>query len=164
MIAVGDQIPEATLMISGNQNDGQDVCSTPKAVKTRDFFKGKRTVLFAVPGAFTPLCHIQHLPSFLKNYDSMKAKGIDQIACVSVNDIFVMHAWGRAEKVGDKITMLADGSGEFVKKLGLAAEIKTFGLRSQRWAMIVDDGVVKYVGVDPKGLEKSGGEAVLAKL
>ncbi len=144
-IQVGDKIPEATLTTMGA--DG------PAPVSTSDLFKGKTVALFAVPGAFTPTCSAKHLPGFVENADKLKAKGIDTIACVSVNDVFVMDAWGKAQDVGDKVLMLADGNGEFTKALGLELDASGFGMgtRSQRYSMVVEDGVVKQLNVEEAG-------------
>ena len=148
-IKVGDKIPESKL--SHMTADG------PKPISTGEIFGGKKVVLFAVPGAFTPTCSNQHLPGFVKNADAILKKGVQTIACISVNDAFVMGAWGKAQNVGEKILMLADGNGEFTRKLGLTLDGTGFGLgeRSQRYAMIVDNGVVKYLGIEP-----SAGQAV----
>ena len=118
-IKVGDKIPSATLM---QMKDGG-----PKPVKTDDLFAGKKVVVFALPGAFTPTCSAKHLPGFVQNADAIKAKGIDAIACVSVNDAFVMGAWGEQQKVGDKIMMLADGNGDLTRALGLELDGSRFG-------------------------------------
>lgn len=158
-IKVGDKIPSATLM---QMKDGG-----PKPVKTDDLFAGKKVVLFALPGAFTPTCSAKHLPGFVQNADAIKAKGIDAIACVSVNDAFVMGAWGDQQKVGDKIMMLADGNGDLTKALGLEMDGSRFGMgkRSQRFAMIVDNGVVKELNVEePGAFAVSSAEHVLKQL
>ena len=125
----------------------------PKPVKSAEFFKGKKVALFAVPGAFTPTCSAKHLPGFVQHAGDLKKKGIDEIACVSVNDAFVMGAWGEDQKTEGKVAMLADGNGEFTKALGLELDGKGFGMgtRSQRYSMIVDDGVVKTLNVEPSG-------------
>jgi len=158
-IKVGDKIPSATLM---QMKDGG-----PKPVKTDDLFAGKKVVLFALPGAFTPTCSAKHLPSFVQNADAIKAKGIDTIACVSVNDAFVMGAWGEQQKVGDKIMMLGDGNGELTRALGLEMDGSRFGMgkRSQRFAMIVDNGVVTKLNVEePGAFAVSSAEHVLTQL
>lgn len=158
-IKVGDKIPSATLM---QMKDGG-----PKPVKTDDLFAGKKVVLFALPGAFTPTCSAKHLPSFVQNADAIKAKGIDTIACVSVNDAFVMGAWGEQQKVGDKIMMLGDGNGDLTRALGLEMDGSRFGMgkRSQRFAMIVDNGVVKQLNVEePGAFAVSSAEHVLKQL
>ena len=158
-IFVGDKIPSVTLSQMGS--DG------PTMISTDSLFKGKKVVLFAVPGAFTPVCSAQHLPGFLQHADEIKAKGVDTIACVAVNDVFVMDAWGKAQNVGDKVLMLADGDGEFTKAIGQVFDLqgKGFGLRSQRYAMIVEDGVVKSLEVEEPGkFEVSKAQKVLEKL
>lgn len=158
-IKVGDKIPSATLM---QMKDGG-----PKPVKTDDLFAGKKVVVFALPGAFTPTCSAKHLPSFVQNADAIKAKGVDAIACVSVNDAFVMGAWGEQQKVGNKIMMLADGNGDLTKALGLEMDGSRFGMgkRSQRFAMLVDNGVVKELNVEePGAFAVSSAEHVLKQL
>lgn len=159
-IKVGDKIPEATLM--------QMTEKGPQPISTKDLFGGKKVVLFALPGAFTPTCSNQHLPGYVQKAGDIKAKGVDAIACLSVNDAFVMGAWGNAQKVGDNVLMLADGSAEFTKKLGLELDASGFGMgiRSQRYSMLVDDGVVKQLNLEeaPASAEKSGAETMLAQL
>jgi peroxiredoxin len=144
-IKVGDRIPEATLMTPGP--DG------PQQVTTDQIFKGKKVALFALPGAFTPTCSAKHLPGFKDKAAEFKAKGVDTIACLSVNDAFVMGAWGEDQKVGGDVMMLADGSADFTKKLGLDFDASKYGMgvRSQRYAMLVDDGVVKVLDVEQGG-------------
>ena len=156
-IKVGDRLPEAkfTVMAQGG----------PKAVSSGELFKGKKVVLFAVPGAFTPTCSEQHLPGFVGLADEIKAKGVTTIACTAVNDVFVMDAWSKSRGAQD-ITMLADGNGDFAKALGLNLDLSPFGLgvRSQRYAMVVDDGVVEYLAVEDSPPEhiKATAEKVLA--
>jgi len=143
-IQVGDPLPDVPLTIA--TADG------PKPTTSGEFFKGKRVALFAVPGAFTPTCSARHLPSYVDKAAELKAKGIDEIACISVNDPFVMAAWG--ERDGSKdITMLADGNGEFANAIGLTMDGSKFGLgqRSQRYSMIVDDGIVEQLNVEAPG-------------
>jgi peroxiredoxin len=144
-IKVGDKVPSATLTTMGPEG--------PKPITTDELFKGKAVALFAVPGAFTPTCSARHLPSFKQNAASLKGKGVDVIACVSVNDVFVMKAWGEHQGVGDDIMMLADGNGDFTKALGLELDGSRFGLgqRSQRYSMIVKDGVVTELNVESGG-------------
>ena len=144
-IKVGDKIPSATLM---EMKDGK-----PTPVKTDDFFAGKKVALFALPGAFTPTCSAKHVPGFVSNHDALKAKGVDEIACVSVNDAFVMGAWGKDQQAGDKVHMLADGNGDFTRAVGLEMDGTKFGMgkRSQRYSMIVDNGVVKSLNVEEPG-------------
>ncbi len=158
-IQVGDRVPSVSLF--------QMSPSGSITVSTDELFKGKKVVLFAVPGAFTPTCSQQHLPGFIQHANEIKAKGVDTIACVAVNDAFVMDAWGKAHNVGDKLLMLADGDGEFTKALGLVFDLegKGFGLRSQRYAAIIEDGVVKSLEVDKPGqMEVSTAEKMLEKL
>lgn len=141
--------------------------SGPKDVTVGDVFGGKKVVLFAVPGAFTPTCSAKHLPGFLEKADDLKKKGVDEIVCLSVNDAFVMGAWGENQKASGKVRMLADGNGDFTKAVGLTLDGSGFGmgLRSQRYAMVVQDGVVKELLVEPgPGLNVSSAESVLAKL
>jgi peroxiredoxin len=158
-IKVGDRIPSVTLM---EMQDGK-----PAPVKTDDFFKGRRIALFALPGAFTPTCSAKHVPGFVANHDALKARGVDAIACLSVNDAFVMGAWGKDQQAGDKVHMLADGNGEFTDKVGLAMDGTKFGMgkRSQRYSMVVEDGVVKSLNVEePGAFEVSGAEHMLGQL
>jgi peroxiredoxin len=144
-IKVGDKIASATLM---EMQEGK-----PTPVKTDQFFAGRKVALFALPGAFTPTCSAKHVPSFLTNYDTLKQKGVDAIACVSVNDAFVMGAWAKDQKTDGKVHMLADGNGDFTRSLGLEFDASKFGMgrRSQRYSMIVDDGVVKSINVEEPG-------------
>jgi peroxiredoxin len=139
----------------------------PKDVSVGELFKGKRVVLFAVPGAFTPTCSMKHLPGFVEQAAQIRAKGVDEIVCLSVNDAFVMGAWGKASAAGGKVRMLADGNGEFTRAVGLELDASGFGMgkRSQRYAMIVKDGRVEHLLVEPgPGLAASSAESVLAKL
>ena len=139
----------------------------PGAVSTEDLFGGKKVVLFSVPGAFTPTCSMNHMPGFIDHADEILAKGVDTIACMAVNDIFVMDAWGKDRGVGDKISMLADGNGEYASALGLEMDATGFGMgmRGQRFAIIVDDGVATHVAVEEAGkFEVSSAESVLANL
>ena len=158
-IQVGDQIPDVTL--STMTADG------PQDVTTSDIFAGKKVVLFALPGAFTPTCSAAHVPGFVFNHDEIKAKGVDTIACLSVNDAFVMGAWGDAQNAEGKVMMLADGSATFTGAVGLELDLteKNFGVRSQRYAMIVDDGKVTHLNVEEGGaFEVSSAEAILKLL
>jgi glutaredoxin/glutathione-dependent peroxiredoxin len=152
-IKAGDKMPEGKFRIM--------TANGPAEVTTGELFNGKTVVLFAVPGAFTPTCSNQHLPSYLKNYDKVKATGIDTIACMAVNDVFVMDAWGKDRGVGDKIMMLADGNGEYTKALGLELDGSKFGLgqRSKRFSIIVKNGVADKVNIDEGKYELSGAEA-----
>jgi len=159
MIKVGDELPSVTLM---QMKDGG-----PKPVTTDQLFSGKKVALFAVPGAFTPTCSAKHVPGFVQNYDALKAKGVDTIACISVNDAFVMGVWGEQQKVGDKIMMLADGNGDFTRAVGLEMDATKFsmGKRSQRYSMVVEDGVAKQIHVEqPGAFEVSSAEHMLANL
>ncbi len=134
-------------------------------VNTAELFSNKKIVLFAVPGAFTPTCSEAHLPGFVVNLDAIKAKGVDTVACLSVNDVFVMDAWGKASNA-EHLLMLADGNAEFTKAIDLVLDGSGFGmgLRSKRYAMIVNNGIVEHIAVDEKGFELSSAEAILAAL
>jgi len=139
----------------------------PKDITTDELFKGKLVVLFSVPGAFTPTCDAKHLPGFVQLADQLRARGVDTIACMAVNDVFVMSAWGKASGVGDKVLMLADGNGEYARALGLELDASKFGMgtRGQRFAIVVKDGVATRVDVEAPGQFKvSAAEAVLAQL
>jgi peroxiredoxin len=141
--------------------------SGPGAMSTDDLFSGKKVVLVSVPGAFTPTCSANHLPGFVDQADALRAKGVDTIACVAVNDVFVMDAWGKDRSVGDDVVMLADGNGEYAEALGLTFDGSGFGMgtRGQRFAIIVDDGVATHVAVEAPGqFEVSKAEAILASL
>lgn len=155
-IKVGDTIPSMKLMAATAEG--------PKEVSTDDIFKGKKVALFAVPGAFTPTCSAKHLPGFVQNADALKAKGVDEVVCISVNDAFVMGAWGKDQGVGDKVTMLADGAAAFAKAVGLELDLtaRGMGVRSQRYALVAENGVVTHLGVEaPGGFEVSKAEAIL---
>ena len=157
-ISKGDKLPDVKLVKA--TSDG------PEAVQSSDFFAGRKVALFAVPGAFTPTCSAKHLPGYVEKADELKAKGIDEIACTAVNDAFVMGAWNKADG-GDEITMLADGSGDFAKALGLTADMSGYGMgtRSNRYSMIVDDGVVTEINVEGPGEFKvSSAEHMLGQL
>ena len=159
-IKVGDSIPAVTLYVMGE--DGG-----PAAITIDELFKGKVVALFGLPGAFTPTCSASHLPGYVQHADAIREKGADDIVCVSVNDAFVMTAWGIDQNVGDKVRMVADGSGEFAKATGLELDLtdKGLGVRCQRFSMIVEDGVVKDIETeDPPEAEKTGAEAMLEKL
>ena len=158
-INVGDRIPEATLT--------RMTPSGPAPITTAELFGGKKVVLFSVPGAFTPTCSNQHLPGYVKEADSIKSMGVDTIACLAVNDVFVMDAWGKAKGAGDKILMLSDGNAELTKKLGLEMDASKYGmgLRSRRFSMIVKDGIVKELNVEAPGEFKiSSAEATACQL
>ena len=158
-IKVGDKIPAAKLQIK--TKDGVQTKTTD------EIFGGKRVVLFALPGAFTPTCSAKHLPGFVNNHQALKSKGIDSVACLSVNDAFVMDAWGKDQGVEDKVLMLADGNGEFTNAVGLTMDGTGYGmgLRSQRYAMVLDNGVIKTLNVEaPGAFEVSSAEAILKAL
>jgi peroxiredoxin len=141
--------------------------SGPGAISTDDLFSGKKVVLFSVPGAFTPTCSMKHLPGFVEHASELQDKGVDTIACMAVNDTFVMSAWGKDQNVGDAVMMLADGNGEYAAALGLEMDGTAFGMgqRGQRFALIVDDGVATHVAVEQPGkLEVSAVEAILGNL
>jgi glutaredoxin/glutathione-dependent peroxiredoxin len=158
-IKVGDMLPQAeflTMTADGTQK-----------VSTDTIFSGRKVVLFAVPGAFTPTCSMNHLPGFVQKADAIKGKGIDAIACVAVNDVHVMNAWGKHSGCDGKVTMLSDGNGDFARKLGLEVDLAQAGMgkRSRRYSMVVDDGVVKSLNVEDKpGVNVSGAETVLEQL
>ncbi len=157
-IQVGDRVPQATLKVMGEQG--------PQDLTTDELFAGKKTVLFAVPGAFTPTCSAAHLPGYVVNADKIKDKGVDNIVCMSVNDAFVMSAWGDSQNA-DNIIMAADGNGELTQALGLELDASGFGMgkRSQRFALIAEDGVVKHLAVEEGGgLDVSAAEAVMQQL
>jgi peroxiredoxin len=165
-IKVGDRLPAATLMEYHEVE--KDGCSIgPNPVKVEDLTRGKKVVVFGLPGAFTPTCSAKHVPSYLSHYDQLKKKGVDTIACMSVNDAFVMGAWARDQHTGDKVRMLADGSAEFTKALGLGLDLNArgMGLRCQRFSMLVDDGVVKALNIEAPGkYEVSDAETMLKQL
>lgn len=158
-IKPGDKLPQSNFMTVGENG--------PEPKSTDDIFSGKRVALFAVPGAFTPTCSAHHLPSFIEKSDDLSAAGIDEIACVSVNDVFVMGAWAEQQEVGSKVSMLADGNGDFTKDIGLVMDGTGFGMgeRSQRYAMVVNDGVVEHLFVEAPGEYKvSSAEHMLSAL
>jgi glutaredoxin/glutathione-dependent peroxiredoxin len=158
-IKAGERMPKGTLKRMTSEG--------PKDISTEELFKGKTVVLFSVPGAFTPTCDAKHLPGFVQLADQIRAKGVDTIACMAVNDVFVMNAWGKASGVGDKILMLADGNGEYAKALGLELDAKGYGMgtRGQRFAIVVKDGVATRVDVEAAGQFKvSAAEAILSHL
>lgn len=159
MLKVGDKIPSAKLM--------QMTKDGPRPITTDELFNGKKVVLFALPGAFTPTCSAKHVPGFVQHADEIKAKGVDTIACLSVNDAFVMNAWGKDQNAGDKVLMLADGNADFTDKMGLSFDASGFGMgkRSQRYAMLVDNGVIKALNVEkPGAFEVSSAESVMKVL
>ena len=158
-IKAGERMPAGTLKRMTKEG--------PKDLATDELFKGKLVVLFSVPGAFTPTCDAKHLPGFVQLADQIRAKGIDTIACMAVNDVFVMNAWGKASGVGDRILMLADGNGEYARALGLELDAKGYGMgtRGQRFAIIARDGVATHVNVEAPGQFKvSAAEYVLGQL
>lgn len=157
MIQLNDKIPNVDVQTMGEQG--------PQTLSTADLCAGKKVVLFAVPGAYTPTCSAAHLPGFVVQADTIKAKGVDAIYCTSVNDVFVMDAWGKSANA-EHITMLADGNGELAQALGLEMDASGFkmGTRSKRYVMVIEDGVVTHLAVDAKGLQDSSAEAVLAVL
>ena len=156
-IKAGDKLPSGKLTVMGP--DG------PKPVTIEELVNGKKVVLFAVPGAFTPGCSRTHLPGFVVNADKILAKGVDSIICTAVNDAFVMDAWGKAQNA-ERIIMAADGNGDYARALGLELDATGFGMgkRSRRYAMIVDNGKVAYLGVDEREIDKSSAETVLKQL
>ena len=158
-VQVGDSIPDVTLAVMGE--------SGPEQVSTGDLFSGKKVVAFALPGAFTPTCSAQHLPGFVDSADAIKAKGVDSIICLAVNDVFVMDAWGKDRNVGNKVAMVADGSGVLAKALGLELDLteRGLGVRSRRYSMVVDDGVVSALNLEEGGAyEVSSAEKILENL
>lgn len=158
-IKVGDRIPSATLARASAEG--------PQPVDTDAFFAGRKVALFSVPGAFTPTCSARHLPGFVERAAELKAKGVDEVACVSVNDAFVLQAWAAQAGAEGKVTMLADGNGDFAEALGLAADFSKFGMgkRGQRWSAIVDDGVVAELNVEePGAFSVSSAEFLSAQL
>ena len=158
-IAIGEKIPSGALMRMTE--------SGPAPISTDELFGGKTVLLFAVPGAYTPTCSAKHLPGFVQNAEALRAKGIDTVACISVNDVFVMNAWGKDQGAGDKVMMLADGNGDFAKSLGLSADFSKFGmgLRSQRFSLVAKDGVVTQLNVEAPGEFKvSSAEFALSQL
>jgi peroxiredoxin len=156
-IKVGDRLPSVTLR--------QVTPEGPKEINTDEFFRGRKVALFAVPGAFTPACSQRHLPGYVEKAADIKAKGVDEVACVAVNDPAVMTAWGKDQRCEGKVSMLADGSGDFARALGLELDLTKMGLgvRSKRYSMLVDNGVVKSLNVEaqPGQVEASGADAML---
>ena len=156
-LEVGQIVPKGSLTIMGPKG--------PQVISTEEIFSEKSVVLLAVPGAFTPTCAVTHLPGFVTKLDEFTAKGIDTVACLAVNDIFVIDAWSKASNA-EHILMLSDGNAEYTHALDMVLDLSGFGmgLRSQRYAMVVDNHEIKYIGVDPEGVEKSSADAVLAFL
>ena len=158
-IKVGDRLPAAKFMTMGDNG--------PEPVASEEFFKGRRVALFAVPGAFTPTCSAKHLPGFRDQAEALKAKGVDAVACVSVNDAFVMGAWAKDQGTAGKVVLLADGSGDFARALGLEMDASKFGMgmRSKRYSMVVNDGVVESLNVEEPGqFEVSSADYMLTHL
>lgn len=156
-MTIGERIPDVTIKTNGAEG--------PEDIRTSEFFSGKKVVLFAVPGAFTPGCSNTHMPGFVVNADKLKAKGVDAIACLAVNDAFVLGAW-QQDQNAQAITMLADGNTDLTRELGLELDASGGGMgtRCKRFAAIVNDGVVEYLGVDNKGVDKSSADTVLNQL
>jgi peroxiredoxin len=165
-IKVGDRLPDGQLQEFIEVETAG--CSLgPNTFKVADLVKGRKIVIFGLPGAYTPTCSAKHVPSYLQHYDALKAKGVDEIWCMAVNDAFVMGAWGRDQKAGGKVRMMADGSAEYSKKLGLELDLvgRGMGMRCQRFSMLVDDGVVKSLNVEGPGkYEVSDAETMLKQL
>lgn len=158
-VSVGDKMPDGILTHMG--------ANGPEPVSAQDLFGGKKVVLFSVPGAFTPTCSRQHLPGFVEHADAIKAKGVDTIACIAVNDVFVMDAWGKSANADGKVQMLADGNGDYTRALGLSLDASGFGMgeRGQRFSIIVNDGVVDKLNIEAGGEFKvSSAEAALEQL
>ena len=157
-IKAGDKIPSIELKTM--TSDG------PDGITTDDLFNGKKVILFGLPGAFTPTCSAKHVPGYVQHADAIKAKGVDTIACISVNDAFVMGAWGKDQNVGNKVMMLADGSAEFTKAAGLELDLvdRGMGVRCQRFSMIVDNGVIQSINIDEGTFDKTSAEQALSDL
>ena len=158
-IKAGDKMPEGSFGVMTE--------SGPGSMSTDELFSGKKVVLFSVPGAFTPTCSMKHLPGFVDQADALRAKGVDTIACMAVNDVYVMDAWGRDREVGDNVLMLADGNADYVRSLGLESDAAAFGMgvRGRRFAIVVEDGIAIHVAVEEPGkFEVSSAEAILKSL
>lgn len=159
-IKVGDKMPEGTFAVMTADGPGK--------ITTDELFKGKRVVVFCVPGAFTPACSAKHLPGYVQNAEALKGKGVDTIACLSVNDVFVMDAWSKDQGADDKVTLLADGNADYVKALGLSLDASGFGMgtRGERFAIVVEDGVVTQLHREaaPSEVKASAAENLLANL
>jgi peroxiredoxin len=166
-IQTGEHLPEGKLTECTEFDPANGCPLNPQPVDVATLTKGKKIVIFGVPGAFTPTCSVKHLPGYVKNADKFKVKGVDTVACVAVNDVFVLEAWRKSEGVGDTVKMLADGSGDFAKAAGLTFDLsgRGLGVRVQRFSAIVDDGVVKSLNVEePGAFEVSGAERLLDQL
>jgi len=166
-IKPGDKLPDGKLSESTEFDESAGCPMPAKDISVADSVKGKKVVIFALPGAYTPTCSAKHVPGYVKNYDKLKSKGVDEIWCVATNDGFVMAAWGRDQKAGGKIRMLGDGSAEWTKKLGLELDLsaRNMGLRSQRYSMLVENGVVKKLNLEAPGkFEVSSAETMLSQL
>ncbi len=165
-IQVGERVPDGTL--SEFVETATETCAVgPNTFNVADMVKGKKIAVFAVPGAFTPTCSAQHLPGYVESHDKLKEKGVDEIWCVAVNDPFVMGAWGRDQKVDGRVRMLADGNGDWVRKLGLEFDLtaRGLGVRSQRFSALLDDGVVTQLNIENSGkLETSDAQTLLGQL
>ncbi len=158
-IKVGDRMPQGKFKVMGE--------SGPKDLTTDELFRGKRVVLFSVPGAFTPTCDARHLPGYVNKSEELRGKGIDTIACMAVNDVFVMNAWGKASNCAGKVLMLADGNGEYARALGLELDARGFGMgaRGQRYSLLVEDGVVREANIEAPGkFEVSSAERILQQV
>lgn len=165
-VKVGDRVPEGTLT-EFVETETAGCALGPNDFKVSDLVKGKKILMFAVPGAFTPTCSAKHVPSFLENFDAIKAKGVDEIWCVAVNDAFVMGAWGRDQGAGGKVRMLADGAAAWTQAMGLTLDLtaRNMGVRSQRYAAVFDDGVISALAIEePGAFEVSSGQAMIKHL
>ena len=166
MISIGERLPESTLQ-EFVEVEGDGCSIGPNAFHVEEIVRGKKIVVFGLPGAFTPTCSAKHVPGYLKDHDALKAKGVDEIWCVAVNDAFVMGAWGREQHAAGKVRMMADGSADFTKKIGLELDLtaRGMGVRSQRYSMLVDDGVVRQLNVESGGkFEVSDADTMLKQL
>jgi glutaredoxin/glutathione-dependent peroxiredoxin len=167
MIKVGDRLPDGKLSEATEFDETAGCPLNPRDISVAEASKGKKIAIFALPGAYTPTCSAKHVPSYVANYDKLKAKGVDEIWCVATNDAFVMGAWGRTQKTGGKVRMLADGSVFWTKALGLELDLtaRNMGVRSNRYSMLVEDGVVKQLHVEGPGkFEVSDAETMLKQM
>ncbi|MEO5861697.1 MAG: peroxiredoxin [Burkholderiales bacterium] len=165
-IKVGDRLPEGTLQ-EFIEVEGDGCSIGPNTFKVEELTRGKKIAIFGLPGAFTPTCSAKHVPGYVANYDQLRAKGVDEIWCLAVNDAFVMGAWGREQKSGGKVRMMADGSAEYTKKLGLELDLiaRGMGIRATRFSLLVDDGVVKSLNIEAPGkFEVSDADTMLKAL